>query len=141
METSASSQTLEGLESTFSFYFSPALSLLLRGGTSSTDGVRDAPLAGAKEGEDGSVARIVTPLSVIRTDLDPRADRGSSFLPLILAYISLLNFVVISTRSKHLSIIILVNTKEKCAALTNLRLTLFSLNFNKSQHVQRRVWA
>ena len=74
-------------------------------------------------------------MSVIRTDLVPKADRGLSFLPLILAYISLLNFVVISARSKHLPIIILINTKEKYAALTNLRLTLFSLNFNKTQHV------
>ena len=102
METPASSQTLEGLESTFSFCFSPALSLLLRGGISSTDGVGDAPLAGAEVGEDGSAARIGTPLSVIRTDLVLRVDRGSSFLPLILVYISLLNFVVISTRRKHL---------------------------------------
>ena len=100
-ETPASSQTQEDLESTFSFYFSPSLTLLLRGGTSSTDGVGDAPLAGAEVREDGS-ARIGAPLSVIQTDLVPRADRGSSFLPLILAYISLLNFVVISVRRKHL---------------------------------------
>ena len=68
-----------------------------------TDGVGDAPLAEAKVGEDGSAERIGTPLSVIRTGSVPMADRGSSFLPLILVYISLLNFVVISARGKHLS--------------------------------------
>ena len=68
-----------------------------------TDGVGDAPLAEAKVGEDGSAERIRTPLSVIQTDLVPMVDRGSSFLPLILAYISLLNFVIISARGKHLS--------------------------------------
>ena len=102
-DTPASSQTQEGLESTFSFCFSPTLSLLLCGGTSSTDGVGDTPLAGAEVGEDGSAERIETPLSVIRTDLVPMADKGLSFLPLILAYISLLNFVVISARRKQLS--------------------------------------
>ena len=101
-ETPASSQTQEDMESTFSFCFSPALTLLLRGGTSSSDEVGDAPLTGAEVREDGS-ARIGAPLSVIQTDLVPRADKGSSFLPLILAYISLLNFVVISARRKHLS--------------------------------------
>ena len=40
---------------------------------------------------------------MIRTGSVPMADRGSSFLPLILVYISLLNFVVISARRKHLS--------------------------------------
>ena len=102
-ETSTSSQTLEGLESTFSFYFSPTLSLLLKGGSSSTNGVSNATLAGAEVGEDGSTTKIRTPLSVIRTNLVLKADKGSSFLPLILAYISLLNFVVISARINHLS--------------------------------------
>ena len=40
---------------------------------------------------------------MIRTDLVPMADRGLSFLTLILAYISLLNFFVISAKGKHLS--------------------------------------
>ena len=134
---------VRSLESTFSFCFSPALSLLLRGGTSSTDGVRDTPLAGAEVGEDGSAARIGTPLSVIQTDLIPMADRGSSFLPLILAYISLLNFVVTSARIKHLSKKknCLSKHREKCAALTNPGLNLFSLNLNKPQHVHRRIHA
>ena len=130
---------LEGLESTFSFYFSPTLSLLLQGVSSSTDGVGDTTPVGTEVGEEGSAARIGVPLSVIRTDLVPRADKGSSFLFLILAYISLLNFVVISARREHLSIIVQVNTKRKRATLTNLKLTFFSLNVNKSQHVRRRV--
>ena len=97
---------LEGLESTFSFYFSPTLSLLLRGVSYSIDGVGDATPAGMEGGEERSAARIRAPLSVIRTDLVPGADKGSSFWFLILAYISLLNFVVISARRGHLSIII-----------------------------------
>ena len=142
METLESSQMLEGLESTFSFYFSPTLSLLLWGVSSSTDGVGDATLTGMEVGEEGSAARIGAPLSVIWTDLVPRADKGSSFLFLILAYISLLKFVVISTRREHLSIIVQVNTKrKKRATLTNLKLTFFSFNINKSQHVRRKVWA
>ena len=116
---------LESLESTFSFYLSPTLNLLLRGVSSSTDGVGDTVLAGTEVGEEGSAARIEPPLSVIRTDLVPIADKGSSFLFLILAYISLLNFVVISTRREHLSIIVQVSTKIKRATLTNLILTFF----------------
>ena len=108
-----------------------------------TDGVGDAPLAEAKVGEDGSAERIGTPLSVIRTGSVPMADRGSSFLPLILVYISLLNFVVISAGGKHLS-----KNKKKIkkgkkigAILTSLGLTLFSLNLNETQHVHKRVRA
>ena len=104
---------LEGLESTFSFCFSPTLSLLLWGVSFSTYGVSDAALAGTGVGEERSPARIGAPLSVIQTDLVPIADKGSSFLFLILAYISLLNFVVISVRREHLSIIVQVNTKRK----------------------------
>ena len=106
------------------------------------DGVGDAPLVGAEVGEDRSAERIETPLSMILTDLVPMADRGSSFLPLILAYISLLNFVVIFARGKHLS----KKKKKKKgkktgATLTSLGLALFSLNLNETQHVRRRVWA
>ena len=140
-ETPASSQMLEGLESTFSFYFSPTLSLLLWGVSSSTDGVGDAVPVSMEVGKEGSAARIGAPLSVIRTDLVPIADKGSSFLFLIIAFISLLNFVVISARREHLSIIVQVNIKRKRATLTNLKLTFFSLNINESLHVRRRVWA
>ena len=140
METPASSQILEGLESTLSFCLSPTLSLLLWGMSSSTDGVGDAVPAGTEVGEEGSAARIGVPLSVIRTNLVPIADKGSSFLFLILAYMSLLNFVVISARREHLSILVQVITKRKKATLTNLILTLFSLNIDESQHVKRWVW-
>ena len=88
-----------------------------------------------------TATRIGAPLSVIRMDLVPIADKGLSFLFLILAYISLLNFVVISARREHLSTIVQVNTKRKKATLTNLKLTFFSLNVDESQHVRRRVWA
>ena len=138
METPASSQMLEGLESTFSFYLSPTLSLLLRGVSSSIDGVGDAVPAITGVREEGSAARIGAPLSVIRTDLVPIADKGSSFLFLIQAYMSLLNFVVISARKEHLLIFIQVSTKK--ATLTNLTLTLFSFNLYDSQHVGRWVW-
>ena len=73
------------------------------------------------------------PLFIIQTDLAPRADRGSSFLFLIRAYMSLLNFVVISARREHLLIFIQVSTKG--ATLTSLTLTLFSFNFYDMQHV------
>ena len=132
---------LEGLKSTFPFYLSPTLSLLLRGVSSSIDGVGDVVPAGSEVGEEGSATRIGAPLFVIRTDLVPIADKGSSFLFLILAYISLLNFVVISARREHLSIIVQVSTKRKKATLTNLILTFFSLNIDESQHVRRWVWA
>ena len=132
---------LEGLESTFSFCLSLTLSLLLRGVSSSIDGVGDVVPAGTEVGEEESAARIGAPLFVIRTDLVLIADKGSSFLFLILAYISLLNFVVISTRREHLSIIVQVSTKRKKATLTNLILTFFSLNIDESQHVRRWVWA
>ena len=140
METPASSQMLEGLESTFSFYLSPTLSLLLWGVSSSTDGVGDIVPTVTGVGEEGSATRIGASLSVIRTDLVPITNKGSSFLFLILAYMSLLNFVVISTRREHLLIIIQVSTKRKRATLTNLILTFFSLNIDESQHVRRWVW-
>ena len=134
METPASSQMLKGLESTFSFYLSPTLSLLLRGVSSSIDGVGDAVPVITEVREEG----IGAPLSVIRTDLVPIADKGSSFLFLIRAYMSSLNFVVISAKKEHLLIFIQVSTKK--VTLTNLTLTLFSFNLNDSQHVRRWVW-
>ena len=76
-------------------------------------------------------------LSVIWTDLVPMADRGSSFLPLIRAYMSLLNFIVISAKREHLLIFVQVSTKR--ATPTNLTLTLFSFNFYDAQHVGRWV--
>ena len=90
MKTPASSHMLEGLESTFSFYLSPTLSLLLRGVSSSIDGVGDVVLTGTEVGEEGSTARIGAPLFVIRTNLVLIADKGSSFLFLILACIHIL---------------------------------------------------
>ena len=126
---------LEGLESTFSFCLSPTLSLLLRGVSSSTNGVGDAVPAIMGVGEEGSTARIGAPLSVIRTDLVLIVDKGSSFLFLIRAYMSLLNFVVISARREHFLIFIQVSTKK--ATPTNLTLTLFSFNLNDTQHVGR----
>ena len=134
METPASSQMLKGLESTYSFYLSPTLSLLLRGVSSSIDGVGDAVPVITGVREEG----IGAPLSVIRTDLVPIADKGSSFLFLIRAYMSSLNFVVISAKKEHLLIFIQVSTKK--VTLTNLTLTLFSFNLNDSQHVRRWVW-
>ena len=107
-----------------------------------TDGVGEAPLVKAEVGEDGSSKRIGTPLFVIRTDLVPMADRGSSFLTLILAYISLLNFVVISAKGKHLSKKKKKKKGKKTGAiLTSLGLTLFSLNLNETQHVHKKVRA
>ena len=129
---------LEGLESTFSFCLSPTLVLLFRGVSSSTDEVGDAVPAVIGVEEEGGAARTGAPLSIIRTDLVPSADKGSSFLFLIRAYMSLLNFVVISARREHLLIFIQVSTKK--ATLTNLTLTLFSFNLYDSQHVGRWVW-
>ena len=128
---------LEGLESTFSFYLSLTLNLLLQGVSSSIDGVGDVVPVITGVGEEGSATRIGMPLSVIRTNLVPIADKGSSFLFLIRVYMSLLNFVVISARREHLLIFIQVSTKK--ATSTNLTLTLFSFNLDKSQHVRRWV--
>ena len=82
--------------------------------------------------------RMGAPLSVIRMDLVLMADWGSSFVPLIQVYISLLNFIVISARREHLLIFIQVSTKM--ATLMNLTLTLFSFNLYDVQHVGRWVW-
>ena len=138
METPASSQMLEGLESTFSFYLSLTLSLLLQGVSSSIDGVGDAVPTITGVGEEGSAVRIGAPLSAIRTNLVLIADKGLSFLFLIRAYMSSLNFVVISAKKEHLLIFIQVSTKK--VTLTNLTLTLFYFNLDKSQHVRRWVW-
>ena len=138
METLASSQMLEGLESTFSFCLSPSLGLLFRGVSSFTDRVGDAVPTITGVGKEGSAARIGAPLSVIWTDLVPMADRGLSFLLLIQAYMSLLSFVVISAKREHLLIFIQVSTKK--ATSTNLTLTLFSFNLYDAQHVGRWVW-
>ena len=138
METPASSQMLEGLELTFSFCLSPTLSLLLRGVSSSTNGVGDAVPTITGVGEERSTAKIGAPLSVIRTDLVPIVDKGSSFLFLIRAYICLLNFVVISGRREHLLIFIQVSTKKE--TLTSLTLTIFSFNLDDLQHVRKWVW-
>ena len=83
METLASSQMLEGLESTFSFYLSPTFSLLSQGVSSSIDGVGDAVPTIMGVGEEGSAIRIGAPLSAIQTNLVLIADKGPSFLFLI----------------------------------------------------------
>ena len=134
MATSASSQSLKGQESTFSFCLSPVLSFLCRGVSSSTEGVGDAIPTILEVRVEGSAARMGATLSVTRMDLAPMADKGSSFLFLIRAYMSLLNFVVISARGEHLLIFIQVSTKV--SILTNLTLTLFSFNFYDTQHVR-----
>ena len=75
METPASSQILEGLESTLSFCLSPTLSHLLWGMSSSTDGVGDAVPAGTEVGEEGS--RKDRSASVRDTDeLSPNCRQG-----------------------------------------------------------------
>ena len=50
------------------------------------------------------------PFPVTRTPFFPMLDKGSSFLDLIFAYVSLLNLVVISARRKHL----FKKKKSKC---------------------------
>ena len=138
METSASSQALEGQESTFSFCLSPVLGFLCQGVSSFIEGVGDAIPTVTGVRVEGSTARMRAPLSVIRTDLAPMANKGSSFLFLIRACMSLLNFVVISARREHLLIFIQVSTKG--STLMNLTLTLFSFNFYDTQHVKGWVW-
>ena len=133
METPVSSQMLEGLESTFSFYLSPVLGFLCQGVSFSIEGVGDTiPTVIGVEVE-GSAAMMGAFLSVIWMDLAPRADKGSSFLFLIRAYMSLLNFVVIFAKREHLLIFFQVSTKG--ATLTSLTLTLFSFNLYDMQHV------
>ena len=127
-----------GLGVNLSFCLSPSLGFLCQGVSSSTEGVGDAIPTIPGVGAEGSATRMGAPLSVIRTDLAPMADKGSSFLFLIQAYMFLLNFVVISARGEHLLIFIQVSTKG--SILTNLTLTLFSFNFYDTQHVGGWVW-
>ena len=133
METPALSQMLEGLESTFSFCLSPVLGFLCRGVSFFTERVGDAVPTVTGVGVERSAAMMGEPLSVIQMDLALRADRGLSFLFLIRAYMSLLNFVFISARREHLLIFVQVSTKG--ATLTSLTLTIFSFNFYDTQHV------
>ena len=117
---------LEDRESAFFFCLSLVLGFLCRGVSSSTEGVSDAVPTVLGVGVDGRAASMGAPLSITRMDLALIADKGSSFLLLIRAYMSLLNFVVIFSRGKHLLIPIQVCTKE--SILTNLTLTFFSFN-------------
>ena len=102
-------------------------------------GFGDAVPTVPRDGVDESAEDMGAPLSVTRVVLAPMADKGSSFLPLIWVYMSLLNFVVISVRGKHLLIYIQVYARE--SILTNLTLTLFSFNIDVMQDVGKWVWA
>ena len=77
------------------------------------------------------------PFLVIRTVFFPMFDSGS-FFALILVYMSLLNLVVISARGKSVEKKMYVK-KNIRAALTSLRLTLFSFNVKISQDEGRRL--
>ena len=76
------------------------------------------------------------PLPVMRTIFFPILDKGSSFFALILAYMSLLNLVVISARGKSVKKMCMLNVR---AVLTSLGLTLFSFNVKISQDEGRRL--
>ena len=77
------------------------------------------------------------PFPVTRTVFFPKLDSGSSFLDLIFAYMSLLNFVVISARRKHLT------GDPKCTrvelTLTRTILTFFALNTDLTKNIRGQV--
>ena len=112
--------------SVFSFSLSNKRGLLETGvGSSSTEVEGEAVLVIFAPKTTGvtEVARIAEgPFLVIRTAFFPIFDNGLSFLNLILAYMSLLNLVVIFARGKT------VKKKKKGSALTSLELTLFPFN-------------
>ena len=116
--------------STFSFSFENRRGLLETGVESSSIEVKGEAVLVVSAPEVTRVIEVAgiagEPLPVMRTIFFPIFDSGSSFFALILAYMSLLNLVVISTRGmsikKKKSVL---NVK---AALTSLRLTLFSFN-------------
>ena len=110
----------------------PGSKLLYRG---VGDAIPTVPIVGVN----GSAEEMGAPLSITRMALAPMADKGSSFLPLIRVYMSLLKFVVISVRGKHLLIYIQVYARE--LILTNLTLTLFSFNIDVARDVGRWVRA
>ena len=112
--------------SVFSFSLSNKRGLLETGvGSSSTEVEGEAVLVIFAPKTTGvtEVAGIAEgPFLVIRTAFFPIFDNGLSFLNLILAYMSLLNLVIIFARGKT------VKKKKKGSALTSLELTLFPFN-------------
>ena len=129
---------MDDREPTFSFSLSATCGLLEpRVGISSIDVVSEAVLVvfvaetmgvtklrGLKDG----------PFPVTHTAFFLKLDSGSSFLDLIFAYMSLLNFVVISARRKHLT------GDPKCTrvelTLTRTILTFFALNTDLTKNVR-----
>ena len=83
---------------------------------------------------------IEGPFPVTRTPFFPMLDKGSSFLDLIFAYMSLLNLVVISARMEYFK---KVHRKAKLilmtSHLTRLALTLFFFNTKCAQDVRGRI--
>ena len=142
----SSSQTLDERESAFSFPLLVTHGLLEAGvGISSTEVAREAILT-VSVPETMGVTEVggVTkgPFPMTRTVLFLRLDSCLSFFVLILAYIFLLNLVVIFEKGKHL----LREKKKKKkktstmkSALTNVTLTLFSFNFKVTQDEGRRL--
>ena len=76
---------------------------------------------------------IEGPFPMMHTVLFLRLDSGLSFFDLILAYMSLLNLVVISAKGKHLK-----KRGTMKLALANLTFTLISFNFKVAQDEGRR---
>ena len=91
------SQMLDDQKPTFSLPLSIILCLFGRGVISSTEVVGEVALVASRT----EVTRVIgVPFSTTRTTFFPKLKRGSFFLALILAYISWLNLVIISTRKK-----------------------------------------
>ena len=101
----SSSQTLDKRELTFSFPLSVTGGLLEAGvGISSTEVAGEVVLTVSVPETMGVMkAGEVTegPFLVTRAVLFPRLESSSSFFDLILAYMSLLNLVIISAKGKH----------------------------------------
>ena len=132
---------MDDREPTFSFSLSAKRGLLKpRVGISSIDVIREAVLViYVAETMGITEPRGLTdgPFPVTRTAFFLKLDSDSSFLHLIFAYMSLLNFVVISARRKHLT------GDPKCTRVeltpTRKILTFFSLNANLTKNVKGRV--
>ena len=114
----------------FSFSLFDKCGLLKTGvGSSSTEVEGEAVLVVSALETKGviEVAGIAEgPFPVIRTVFFPMFDNGSSFFTLILAYMSLLNLVIIFARGKTVKK--KKSVKKKGSALTSLELTLFPFN-------------
>ena len=123
-----SSQTLDERESVFSFPLSVIHGLLeVEVRISSTEVAGEVVLTiSVPETMGVTEAGGVTkgPFPMMHTVLFPRLDRGSSFFDLILAYMSLLNLVIIFAKGKHLK-----KRGTMKSTLTNLTFTLVSFNF------------